>query len=327
MNYMVILNLRICMFIIFASLKCSPCYCRYKFSQSYSRYITKLLDGKKSALASLSSCHSTEIVTDERVDDTNVFSDNFSAPFQDLVAIFDQLDVSSVTAQNMINHVVNNMGLTKTSDLLLVTKAFHKRPEIISSMLQTDFKIPALESHLLRCCIEMLLSQQALQNGDVFLSGSQSLNDLELRSNLPSPASYRDDIDESVPKKSYKKLQLISRKKSGDTSYGFSASIIKTSFLQLHRDLTQFEKFMTEQNPLSQEAPIRKATADVYLRHARLFCGWWWENINHEKKYSKINISLLDIFPNKKEKVPQPYMILSSGYEKRDKHLLLMKRI
>ncbi len=46
-----------------------------------------------------------------------------------------------------------------------------------------------------------------------------------------------------------------------------------------------------------QEAPIRKATADVYLRHARLFLGWHMEQRGQFGK----NSSLFDIIPNKEK--------------------------
>ena len=42
----------------------------------------------------------------------------------------------------------------------------------------------------------------------------------------------------------------------------------------LKRELDDFLIFMTESNMNSQEPPIRMSTANVYVRHAKLFLGW-----------------------------------------------------
>ena len=64
-------------------------------------------------------------------------------------------------------------------------------------------------------------------------------------------------------------------------------------FPTIKRELESFLTFMTEANVYSQESPIRFSTAQVYIRHARLFLGWL---LGHklesaDKEMMHINIS------------------------------------
>ena len=61
------------------------------------------------------------------------------------------------------------------------------------------------------------------------------------------------------------------RRKNGQYEYALN----EDSFPQLAKDLKAFYAFMTRPSPHSQEDPIRPATADVYMRHARQFLGWY----------------------------------------------------
>jgi integrase len=64
----------------------------------------------------------------------------------------------------------------------------------------------------------------------------------------------------------------------------------------LATELENFMLFMTEPNPYSQDSPIRKTTADVYLRHARLFLGWLLSTGRFEDEK---RASITDAFPCK----------------------------
>lgn len=69
------------------------------------------------------------------------------------------------------------------------------------------------------------------------------------------------------------------------------------NYPRLMQDLNAFFKFMIEPSVLQQEAPIRIATADVYLRHARLFLGW---HIEHHGDFRR-NGSLFEIIKSKEK--------------------------
>ena len=49
----------------------------------------------------------------------------------------------------------------------------------------------------------------------------------------------------------------------------------KSLYPKLASELEEFYRFMTQPTPYAQEDPIREATAKVYIRHAKLFLGWY----------------------------------------------------
>jgi len=76
----------------------------------------------------------------------------------------------------------------------------------------------------------------------------------------------------------------------------------------LTKELQDFFNFMTQPQTHSQEPPIRPSTAHVYIRHAKLFIGWWIHqhqkqqatddiHTNAPKTLNTITLSLQDIFP------------------------------
>jgi len=84
------------------------------------------------------------------------------------------------------------------------------------------------------------------------------------------PNVYRGKFKDTVvnPKQSERREQAL-----GGLDYGLPADLGDKCPI-LAAELDAFYRFMTEPHPLSQDSPIRKSTADVYLRHARLFLGW-----------------------------------------------------
>ena len=93
---------------------------------------------------------------------------------------------------------------------------------------------------------------------------------------------------------------------SSDYTYGLPRDY-EHRYPTLANELDDFYKFMTLPNTHSQEDPIRPATAKIYLRHAKLFLGWWCAssyNQNHTK-HSDVDrdppldfVSLHDIVPS-----------------------------
>jgi hypothetical protein len=64
---------------------------------------------------------------------------------------------------------------------------------------------------------------------------------------------------------------------------------------------------MTDQNAKSQEPVIRLATAEVYVRHCRLFLGWYISQKYDKSKNSDRldDLSVYEIFPNKQRESAQ----------------------
>jgi len=82
--------------------------------------------------------------------------------------------------------------------------------------------------------------------------------------------------------------------------YGFKNV---TYYPNLHTELDHFLIFMTEYGISSQEEPIRLTTAEPYLRHSKLFIGWFLKSQN---LHDKLNISIKDIFKTKEKESAQP---------------------
>ncbi|KAL3907992.1 MAG: hypothetical protein SGILL_008652, partial [Bacillariaceae sp.] len=65
-----------------------------------------------------------------------------------------------------------------------------------------------------------------------------------------------------------------------------------------------FYDFMTKPSTLSQEDPIRPATAKIYMTHAKLFLGWCIKVNNHDDSpvsNDPASASIYDIVPNKEK--------------------------
>jgi hypothetical protein len=88
------------------------------------------------------------------------------------------------------------------------------------------------------------------------------------------------------------------RKSTEKYEYGLPPDY-KTRFPQLASELDAFNKFMIRPSSYSQEAPIRPATADVYMRHARQFLGWYVTTHRPEASETDAELSIYAIIPNK----------------------------
>jgi len=118
------------------------------------------------------------------------------------------------------------------------------------------------------------------------------------------------EADEKKPKITRFKATVVNEKAKARRNSGeFEYSLDDNLYPQLTTDLQAFFAFMTRPSTHSQEDPIRAATAEVYMRHARQFLGWY---VTQEKRpvspsESKPeappneNLSLQDIIPNKEK--------------------------
>ncbi|CAJ1959109.1 unnamed protein product [Cylindrotheca closterium] len=132
---------------------------------------------------------------------------------------------------------------------------------------------------------------------------------------MPSDEAQIDQKQEEEAERKPKKLSRFkatiinekakARRKNGEYEYALDDGL----YPLLANDLQAFFLFMTRPSPHSQEDPIRGATAEVYMRHARQFLGWY---VTQEKRPvssseskpevpSNENLSLQDIIPNKEQ--------------------------
>jgi hypothetical protein len=66
----------------------------------------------------------------------------------------------------------------------------------------------------------------------------------------------------------------------------------------LAAELDDFSTFMTQPSTDSQENPVRPATAEVYLRHAKLFLGWY---VHEHNAVDPRELSIYNVIPTKEK--------------------------
>jgi len=91
-----------------------------------------------------------------------------------------------------------------------------------------------------------------------------------------------------------KRRSKINPKRNLSHEYGLPPGY-EYLYPRLASELQDFFCFMTTPTAFSQEEPLRRATAEVYLRHAKLFLGWYATT----SKNTTVQLSLFEIIPSK----------------------------
>lgn len=171
---------------------------------------------------------------------------------------------------------VKALGFDHSEDLIKFGSDFESRPEALSTVFIQDFGLMALDAHRLRAAIMQLLGERSRPSA---------------ATSLPAPATEAlagEALVAAAPRKGMKKAILNSgqalRRQRADLMSSSSSSAAASPYdygltssntpLHVADQLEGFYTYMTELSPTSQEAPIRAATATVYVRHAKLFLGW-----------------------------------------------------
>jgi hypothetical protein len=237
----------------------------------------------------------------------------------------DALDLAP-KSQGSIQGQLEKVGLLEangsSSNLILLARDFLDRPEVFASLLQSDFGIGPLVAHQTRAVVMGMLKRnnedtttqkQLVTVPEPEFSRAVSLPvPIEPFSNLQTDLPTSEDEAEEEqedPKFSGWKSSIVNgkakkRRSSDDHEYGLPADY-KESFPEIASELDKFFKFMTQPTPYSQEDPIRPATAEVYVRHAKQFFGWYISPNNVEAASEEIDndsVSIVHIIPNKEKK-------------------------
>jgi len=139
-------------------------------------------------------------------------------------------------------------GWDETSDILLFAADYVDKPENLSDILQKDFLFSAVNAHMIRRAILLMLSETKKAMKDS--SSTSTVSKMNFTSTTTSA-----------------KFQKVSLRKSSlkippeERFYGLRESLSMRS--QLQKELDEFFVFMTEPNLRSQEIPIRASTARV----------------------------------------------------------------
>jgi hypothetical protein len=224
--------------------------------------------------------------------------------------------------QSKIQQRLAMAGFESLQELALLAKDFVDRPEVFSELLQSDFAFDALMAHRVRAVVM-----------DVILESSESSPSEQPQTNAVEPAAHRSNaagvrgttviasigtpfettvessveessntnVSDDKPKKPIFKQVIVNekakqRKMEVADDYGLPKEYAAV-YPQLAREMEGFLEFMTKPSTISQESPIRKATAEVYVRHAKQFLGWFLHKQGESLDAS--HASIYDIVPNK----------------------------
>ena len=221
----------------------------------------------------------------------------------------------SDSARLSIHEKLKEVGLADTSELITLAADFKERPEVFSSLLQTDFDLDPVTAHRTRAAVMNLISESNDSNAIVKKNEDDTLVAHPTRNRVQKLAVNGEVNDESndeekrplfksvvVNKKAQKRRSRTSNSSEEKHDYGLPRNY-RNMYPTLGSELDDFETFMTRPSTSSQEAPIRPATAIVYVRHAKLFLGWFLSQCekNGDSAFDK-TISLFDdILPNKEK--------------------------
>jgi len=198
---------------------------------------------------------------------------------------------------------VEACGFQSSSELVSFAADFVDRPEVLSSLLIEDFGFQPLDAHRMRSA---LLAISKKQHEVEFLEPSGASTDV---SSVKSNAGTIPPEDFKSKPIAYKKVIVNEKAKRrrkdnrGGKDYGLPSNYAD-EYPRLALELDEFFKFLTIPRASAQDAPIRATTADVYLRHAKLFLGWYikiYAATADNQELSK-DLSVFSIIRNKEKR-------------------------
>lgn len=192
----------------------------------------------------------------------------------------------------------------------------------IVRMLRNDFDIePPLRAHQLRATLVHAMSKvtvsqphRATQTGGASVEGTLSAlpvkklldeRDANQHTRYGIKTTNETTSRRPVMKSVHVNGVAARRKQTQRRDYEYS---LNNSFPALTVDLDRFYEFMTRPSPYSQEDPIRPATASVYLRHAKLFLGWFMKHCGPGSLFTGTTVSLQSILPSSDKTGAAPFI-------------------
>ena len=232
--------------------------------------------------------------------------------------------------QEKLQRALKEQGLWKSSSgggsrvLQTICRDFYnmQQPNQLARMLQDDFNLPPLQAHMVRAVLWRMYSQQQ-ENDNVTQQSSVSTNQMASSTQFPAAVATAQstsvapssnaavvgnpattiDTSKNVARPLYKQVK-VRAVTTNRTEYGFSSSDNDNPALAtLRQEMDQFwHEFMTRPNPYHPTAvPLRNATAEVYVRHANLFLGWYLQQQHFDddsNNQTTSPMSLCTIFPD-----------------------------
>ena len=186
-------------------------------------------------------------------------------PGPDFHLILDALKALGIssTRANSLHEKITACGFESTAEVLSMARGFSDRPEALTAILTSDLKLSIFDAHVLRSALLHMLDEQSVPQIPHSQNSSPSQS-LQKTSDLPlQPSSVFTAMNRTEVSRKYRETRVVNRAVRPASSYGLRENDLSPSLKQI---LSDFASFMTEISPVSQEPPIRKPTAEVYMR-------------------------------------------------------------
>ena len=184
-----------------------------------------------------------------------------SLDFRSLLHAMTSMGISDSRAMALRDRLIT-CGFESTAEVLTIARGLSDRPESLSSLLASDLKLSVIDSHILRAALLHILHEEDKEDSSVPLETvpSISIHPSTPTSTIVLPFA----LNRTLASRKYKETRLINRASRDNDTYGLRETDLSPF---LRRTLSEFESFMRDISPMSQEPPIRKPTADVYMRY------------------------------------------------------------
>ena len=221
--------------------------------------------------------------------------------FETLDRAMREMYVSEINRLEIIQRL-KDIGISHQEELVGLGQALDMDSNRdLQEVLVEDFHVKRLHAHQLQAAVASLKGANIAPSTQIEKAKVQPPR-LPSEEVLPPseevlPPSERSNFKEYRVKSQKKRSSADSGEKKRE-NYGLKDGDISP---KLRLQLEEFLAHMTENNPLSQEPPIRLSTAEVYLRHAKLFCGWWISVNVDAVAAAEEPVGLEHIFPTKEK--------------------------
>lgn len=190
-------------------------------------------------------------------------------------------------------------GLSLAS-LFLICQSLDSKT--VAAMLMQDFEMSPLVAHSIRAAMGLQRKETSTTAATAGSAVVVERNDDDKRNDEDQQLEAATDSSSTIRRRqhphAYKSVVVneAARARKQKEDYGLPRNYA-ARYPKLAAELDSFVKFMTQPWPGSQEDPIRLATANVYLRHAKLFCGWFVNTRDVDD--SCTSLSLFEMIPTK----------------------------
>jgi hypothetical protein len=202
-----------------------------------------------------------------------------------------------------------------SSMLCTVTKDLGEYSSTISTLLIQDFGLSPLVAHQTRAALQYMPNEPRSIDGHRRPSRTPERPKEDVEGLFNAEPSMNDPVvSSSFPNRTFISLEQRYKATIVSTSAQqrdqLTYSLALDEFPVLQAELQDFFRFMTLPSTDAQgETPIRAATANIYLRHAKLFLGWYWDiHLSQQPTNQKESLSLYSIFPSKEKEYAAPIL-------------------